>query len=139
MGKPHGYLFGRGGGVDSIVQYDSASTADKLVFSLTGGAGGRIDFNQLWFTREQGTADLDITVMGTGDHVKVLGWYAGNPGQLDAIVAANGEGLQRTLGNANVDQLVQAMAQMAPPTGATSWAALSTAQQSHLQFLGGWN
>ncbi|GAA4336703.1 hypothetical protein GCM10023165_14150 [Variovorax defluvii] len=131
------YKFGRGGGADWIVE--SGGTADELDFSLTGGAAGRIDFDQLWFSHEQGSSDLTITVMGTGDSVRIADWYAGGSHQVESILAAaNADGTSRTLSSADVDLLVSAMASMAPPTGATSWAALGSQQQSQLQALAVW-
>jgi hypothetical protein len=78
--------------------------------------------------------------MGTTDQVKVLDWYVANGNhRLASIVAANGEGVQSSLVMADVTRLVDAMASMAPPTSATSWAGLSSTQQTQLQALGVWH
>lgn len=107
------YRFGRGDGADRIFDADASTSEDMLQFDLTGGA--RVDFNQLWFSREQGSDHLKISVMGTTDEVNVLDWYAGTSHRLDSIVAANGEGVQSSLAMADVARLVDAMAGMAPP------------------------
>ncbi|WP_143694902.1 calcium-binding protein, partial [Variovorax sp. JS1663] len=136
-GGDDSYRFGRGGGADRIV--DNAGTADELVFSLTGGAAGRVDFKQLWFSHQQGTNELTITVMGSTDSMKIDDWYAGAPQRVESIVAAaEADGTSRTLASTDVELLVNAMASMAPASGATSWAALTSQQQQQLQTLGVW-
>jgi Ca2+-binding RTX toxin-like protein len=49
------------------------------------------------------------------------------------------EGVQSTLISTDVARLVDAMASMAPPTSATSWAGLSSTQQTQLQALAVWH
>ena len=44
----------------------------------------------------------------------------------------------QSLSAAGLEQLVNAMASMTPPTGATSWGSLSTSQQNQLNGLGVW-
>ena len=132
------YLFARADGIDTIVE---SAGADKLSFALTGGdgggVGGRIDYNQLWFTRLG--SDLDIRVMGSSDEVRVRDWYLGSAGQLETIEAASSEGVSVQLLGADVQRLVDAMAGMTPPTGATSWDGLATTQRQQLQALGVWS
>jgi hypothetical protein len=133
------YLFGRGDGVDSIIDVEASTSEDVLQFDLAGAA--RVDFNQLWFSREAAEpGTLKISVMGTSDQVKVLDWYVPNANhRLASIVAANGEGVQSSLVMADVARLVNAMAGMAPPASATSWAGLESSQKSQLQALGVWH
>lgn len=78
--------------------------------------------------------------MGTTDEVKVLDWYGPNQNnRLDSIVAGDGEGVQSRLISADVARLVNAMAGMAPPASATSWAGLGSAQHNQLQALAVWH
>lgn len=44
----------------------------------------------------------------------------------------------RTLSAVGLERLINAMAAITPPSGATSWSALGTAQQSQLNALGVW-
>ena len=133
------YLFGSGDGADTIADAEANTSEDILKFDLTDA--GRIDFNQLWFSREQGTDNQRISVMGTGDEVKVTDWYgASGNHRLNSIVAANGEGVQRTLSMADVDLLVQAMAGMgAPSAGATNWAGAGLSATPQNQMLAVWH
>jgi Ca2+-binding RTX toxin-like protein len=130
------YLFARADGLDTIVE---STGTDKLGFALTGGATGRIDYNQLWFTHEAGTNNLDIRVMGSTDEVKVRDWYLGSGNRLETIEAASSEGVAIQLLGVDVQRLVDAMAGMSPPAGATSWDGLATSQRQQLQGLGVWS
>jgi Ca2+-binding RTX toxin-like protein len=117
---------------------------DKLAFGLSGA--GRIDYNQLWFGHESGTSNLKITVMGSTDAVTIQDWYLGafngigsnGGGRMETIEAASSEGVAVHLVSADVQRLVDAMAGMTPPPSATSWAGLSSTQQTQLQGLGVW-
>jgi Ca2+-binding RTX toxin-like protein len=139
------YAFNRGGGRDEIVENASLQTSDqdKLTFALTGGAGGRIDYDQLWFTRVG--SDLEVNVIGTNDTVRVNDWFtlsgAAKVGthQIENILAGNGaDGQYRTLANTDVQQLVDAMAGMTPPpASATSWSGWTTAGQ-RAQLMAVW-
>jgi Ca2+-binding RTX toxin-like protein len=98
------YVFNRGDGQDTVYDYDTtAGNTDVAQF----GAG--IAADQLWF-RHVGS-NLEIDVIGTSDSVTISNWYSGTGYQVEQIKA--GDGL--TLLSSQVDALVQAMAQFAPP------------------------
>ncbi|WP_043119046.1 calcium-binding protein, partial [Pseudacidovorax intermedius] len=54
--------------------------------------------------------------IGTSDQVMVSGWFNGAASQIERIGAGDG----RSLSNADVAQLVQAMASFAPPAAGQS-------------------
>jgi hypothetical protein len=139
------YRFNRGDGQDVIVdtQNFSGNTVDTLKF----GAG--IGHEQLWLRKvaaasPQDQYDLEIQVMGSSDKVTIAGWDRivsywdrmadANANRIEQITAADG----KTLAHTQVAQLVQAMASMAPPAGATSWSQLTASQQAQLNALGAW-
>lgn len=116
------YLFGRGGGADTIVDSDTtAGNSDQLLLD----AG--VAYDQLWF-RHVGTA-LEVSIIGTTDKVTVSNWYGGISNQVERIQVADG----LYLANNKVEQLVQAMASMTPPpAGQTS---LTAAQHQQLDAV----
>jgi Ca2+-binding RTX toxin-like protein len=102
------YFFNPGDGSDLIRDYDTvAGNSDAIVFS------GAVLADQLWF-RKTGTslADLEISVIGTSDKVVVKDWFSGAAYQVEEM-QAGGDG--KILSNANVLNLVNAMAQFTPP------------------------
>ena len=101
------YRFGRGGGVDSIVEDSGVADNDRLIFD----AG--INQHQLWFKRVG--SSLEIQVVGTSDKVTATGWYAADANKLNSIETSDGH----VLAQSKVDQLVQAMAGFAPPPAGT--------------------
>ncbi len=103
------YLFSRDDGVDTIINADSDSSATSLDIVQFMDA---ISANQLWLQKVGN--DLDVSVIGTGDKVRVKDWYTTNgynANQVDAFKTQDGKSLL----NANVNQLVQAMASFDPP------------------------
>ena len=115
------YRFGRGDGADSLDNSggDAAST-DRLVFDPD------ISADQLWFTRN-GDA-LDVQVIGTEDHVTLTDWFDGDSTErVDEIETGAGESLME----GQVQQLVDAMAAFAPPSGPDT--VLSQEIQEQLQ------
>jgi len=98
------YAFVLGDGQDRIDQ-SGALAADHDVIEFAPG----IASNQLWF-RQVGFS-LEISVAGTSDNLTVDGWFQSADRQVDAIQAGDGRVLQRD----QVDALVQAMAEFAPP------------------------
>lgn len=98
------YHFARGDGVDRITDDDpTLGNFDRLIFS-------DVDHDQLWF-RVVGD-NLEVRVIGTSDRVVVSDWAQGSQHQLEQIVAGDGV----ALGNAQVANLVDAMAAFAPPS-----------------------
>jgi Ca2+-binding RTX toxin-like protein len=102
------YEIARGGGVDSIYQAgitDAAASTDIVRFS----AG--VAYNQLWF-RQTGN-DLQVDVIGeTASSVLLKDWYTDATRRVDAIQTSDGN---RSLSEANVQSLVNAMASFSPP------------------------
>ena len=102
------YFFNPGDGSDQISDYDTtAGNSDAIVFS------GAVLADQLWF-RKTGTSltDLEVSVIGTSDKVVVKDWFSGAAYQIEEM-QAGGDG--KVLSNANVLNLVNAMAQFTPP------------------------
>ena len=121
----------------------SGNTVDTLKF------GPGIGHEQLWLRKvaaasAQDRYDLEIQVMGSSDKVTIAGWDRivsywdlmadPNANRIEQISASDGKMLMHT----KVAQLVDAMALMAPPTGATSWSQLTASQQAQLNALGAW-
>ncbi|WAS57302.1 calcium-binding protein [Burkholderia ambifaria] len=98
------YRFGRGSGRDTI-QDDDETLGNNDVISI--GAG--VSADQLWF-RHVGN-DLEISILGSSDTATVRDWYSGSRYQIEQIRLDDG----RTLVNADVEKLVQAMAAWSPP------------------------
>ena len=132
------YLFNRGDGRDEIREEQSdATSTDRLSFAF-GGAQA-VGFDQLWFQRSGN--DLRAIVMGSNDFVDIKGWYLG--AKIETITAANLQTTSQTdyrsVAASGVEQLVNAMASMAPPPSATGWGGLTASQQSQLNMLGVWS
>ena len=100
------YQFGRGDGHDTADNIGSSDTTnDELHF------GQDIAPEQLWFTQAGG--DLNVRVVGSDDRVTLTDWYTEPSKRVDEIETADGQ----VLVEAKVQQLVDAMAAFAPPTG----------------------
>ena len=121
------YVFGRNDGTDRIdnVGSNSAST-DKLVFE----AG--IAAEQLWFTQQ--TDDLRIDVVGNDGTVLVADWFSVTSKRIDQVETADGSTLLAT----DVQQLVDAMAAFAPPTGINENLPQSTLDQLQPTLSAAW-
>jgi Ca2+-binding RTX toxin-like protein len=115
------YRLSRGDGADRLnnAATDYLTATDRLVL------GADVARNQVWLQRSG--EDLLVSIMGTTDSSRVLGWYSANTtSRLDSFVAGDG----RVMTEARVEALVQAMATMAPPSvGQTN---LTTEQQTAL-------
>jgi Ca2+-binding RTX toxin-like protein len=99
------YLFGLGRGKDRVENYAPAATDNDVLWMYD------VNYDKLWFA--QSGWDLQINVIGTNDQVKIANWYFNEALQLDAIYSSD-----RVLLRNQVDQLVNAMAGFAMPTGA---------------------
>jgi len=97
------YSFGRGDDADLIDNIGEGASADTVKFGAT------IDTDQLWF-RQDGN-DLVVDVIGTADSVTIDEWYASADNRVDTFETADGS----TLDDANVQNLVSAMASFSPP------------------------
>lgn len=98
------YLFGKGGGSDRIENYAPGTTEVDSLWMYDSAPGN------LWFSPSGW--DLLISVVGTGDQLKIANWYFNEALQLDAIYSHD-----RVLWRNQVDQLVSAMAGFSAPTG----------------------
>ena len=112
------YWLRMGFGQDVIVE-DAADTTS--IDSIRLGAG--IQLNQLWF--EESGQDLLIRVLGASDQVRVQSWTAQNT--IEALQITGGQVIDQQ----QIQQLIDAMAQMTPPS-AGQWTA---DQQLHLSML----
>ena len=116
------YVFGRGYGADTIQENDaSAGTTDVLSF-LAG-----ITSEQIWLRRVSN--HLEVSVIGTGDKVTISNWYLGSQYRVEQFKTADG----KTLLDARVQNLVNAMAAFAPP--AAGQTSLPPGYASSLQPL----
>lgn len=94
------YLFGRGDGVDTIINGVDGNAGASSVLRLKAGISG----DQLWFSRDGN--DLVVQVLGVNDRVVVSGWYALAYRKLGAIELAGGA----RLSVAAVESLVTSLA-----------------------------
>lgn len=97
------YFCGQGAGRDVLKESaGKAGDVDVVQFESTSAS-------QLWFRRE--VNDLEVSVIGTGDSLKVVDWYLDTAFQVEQF-KANG----MTLLNTQVNHLVEAMAGFSPPS-----------------------
>jgi VCBS repeat-containing protein len=98
------YLFGRNGGVDTVIEKDAtAGNTDVLRF------GDNIASEQAWFRRVG--SDLEVSFIGTDDRAIVNKWYKGSAYHLEQFQTADG----KMLLDSQVENLVSAMAAFSPP------------------------
>jgi len=98
------YVFGRGDGADTLSQHGTLSS-DVDVLQFESG----IVPEQLWFKRF--IYDLEISIIGTNDHVTITNWFGDENMHVEQIKTQNG----KTLDHQAVEKLVQAMAAFNPP------------------------
>ncbi len=94
------YLFGRGGGVDTLVNGIAANGGPSSVLRLKAGISG----DQLWLSRDGN--HLVVTILGASDRVIVSDWFAYDYRKLGAIELASGERLDL----ASIERLVTTLA-----------------------------
>ena len=99
------YLLGRGYGADSVSENDATVGNTDVMQFLAGVA-----YDQLWFSKLN--ADLEVSIIGTGDKVTIQSWYSGNAYHVEQFKTAD----NRLLLDSRVENLVQAMAAFAPPS-----------------------
>ncbi len=99
------YRFDRGDGQDLV--RDNSGMTDKLLY------GSGIDPLDLVISRQAN--DLRLAIYGSTDSVTIQNWYAGSSNRTEMIQVGNGQ----TLLNAQVDQLIQAMAAFTQQSGLT--------------------
>ncbi|CAN7461567.1 calcium-binding protein [Polaromonas sp. LjRoot131] len=121
------YRIGRGYGADTLQDID-LTAGNKDVLQFLGG----ISSKQLWF-RHTGY-DLEVSIIGTADKATVQNWYLGSFFHVEQIKAGDGKVLQDT----QVETLVKAMADLAPPVmGQMDLSAAYAAQLAPV--LAGWH
>ena len=98
------YRFGRGDGVDTVVDNDATPGNMDAAEFLAGIAA-----DQIWM-RHVGN-NLEASVIGTTDKLIVENWYLGSQYHVEQFRTADG----RVLLDSQVENLVQAMAAFAPP------------------------
>ena len=102
------YTFLRGDGQDTIIDSDPfPGNQDRASFGAT--------INPLDLVLSRQVNDLRLTIHGSSDQITVQNWYLGTNNQIETIQAGNGQ----TLLNAQVNQLIQAMAGFSAQTGLT--------------------
>ena len=127
------YLFGRGDGQDTILDYNAENdNNDTLRFV------DNIAQNNLWLT--QSGNNLQVGVLGTGDQVTIAGWFAPDGWeadyQMEHIETSDG----KSLDVAQVNRLVQAMAAYgAPAAGQLEWPAANDAGNALFAAVNGLN
>lgn len=98
------YLLGRGYGSDSITENDAtAGNVDMALF------GADIAIDQIWL-RQVGN-NLEVSVIGGSDKFTLNSWYLGSQYHVEQFKTSDGH----MLTDANVQNLVQAMASFSPP------------------------
>jgi Ca2+-binding RTX toxin-like protein len=98
------FHFGRGGGSDVIIAYDTGGGNDTLQL------GTGISSDQLWFRQVNG-GDLEIDVIGSADRTTVRGWFDSTDYQLDSVALADGTSATAQ----GINNLVSAMSAFSPP------------------------
>ncbi|HHY71704.1 MAG TPA: hypothetical protein GX497_00445, partial [Bacillus bacterium] len=117
------YLFGIGHGQDIIYDYDpTTGNMDTIQFDA--------NTMDLIFSRENN--DLQIAIQGTDDNLKVQSWFSGNAYQTEVLKTADGN----LLLNAQVEQLIQAMASFTGTAGMSWNQALHDKPEEVSQLLG---
>ena len=98
------YLFGRGYGVDTVIENDAtAGNSDLALFSAS------ISAEQLWFSHIGN--NLEVSIIGTSDRMVMKDWYLGSQYRTEQFKTSNGKMLLDT----RVENLVSAMAAFSPP------------------------
>ncbi len=114
------FRYTRGSGLDTVT--DTSGIADVLQMG-----GGYIHTDQLWITRDAGTANLRLGIIGTAEGVVIKNWYDSTDSTVTTTTndnievinsyASDGITAQRLVrGDANLAALITAMAGMTKPT-----------------------
>ncbi|MFM2056535.1 MAG: hypothetical protein RLY71_920, partial [Pseudomonadota bacterium] len=98
------YVIGLGMGSDTIQENDAVAGNADVVSFLAG-----VTTDQLWFQRTGN--NLEVSVIGTSDRATIQDWYMGSAFHVEQFKTADG----KTLLDAQVDNLVSAMAAFSPP------------------------
>jgi Ca2+-binding RTX toxin-like protein len=118
------YLFDPGFGQDTISEND-ATPGNTDAAAFTSG------INPMDLVLSRQGKDLRIAIHGSTDQVMVQNWYKGSANQVENLQASNGQHLL----NAQVDQLIQAMAGFTAQTGLTWDQGIDQRPQDVQQIL----
>src|SRR3972149_8192518 len=77
-------VFGRGFGVDTVVENDATAGNTDLASFNAGIAA-----DQLWF--QHAGNNLDVSIIGTTDHLVLQNWYLGNQYHVEQLRTADGQ------------------------------------------------
>ncbi|WP_281349967.1 calcium-binding protein [Paenibacillus tengchongensis] len=113
------YLFGKGYGNDTIVEYGGGTDTVNL----------KLNYNDILF--EKSGSNLLLRVNGSTDTLTVSGWQSSSSYQTEVFQSQDG----RRLLNTQVDQLIQAMASFTTPQGMDWSQALSQRKEEAQQIL----
>ena len=120
------YVFGGDFGADTVIESDVSQDIDIVGLS-------DVTPDQLWFSHVDGTDDLLLSVIGTGNQVTLSDWYAGSSHTLEYFQVLTPTQEILSLSRDDVGGLVQTMASLsAPQPGQTT---LSAAQHQVLDPL----
>jgi hypothetical protein len=120
------YVFGRGSGDDLVDNKGHGGDGDRVLF------GSGIARDQLWFTRDG--SDLQVAVIGTADKLVIDDWYTSPANQVAGFDLADGSHLYA----ADVQNLVTAMAAMAPPPSGQTQLNAQQHQQLDVVLAANW-
>lgn len=99
------YVFGRGYGLDTVVENEPTSGNTDVAQFLAG-----VDAEQIWF--QQVGNNLEASIIGTDDKLVIQNWYLDSASHIEQFKTSDGA---KTLLDSNVQNLVNAMASFAPP------------------------
>ncbi len=112
------YLMGYGYGSDAISE-TASEAGDHDVARFVNVA-----HNRLWLSRDEGSDDLSIDILGTDDSLRITNWFLGEQYRVETFEAT---GVQ--LASSDVDALLSAMQQL----GKTDRSVLTSVQLSALR------
>ncbi|MGE5516219.1 MAG: calcium-binding protein, partial [Bacteroidota bacterium] len=120
------YLFDREHGADTVNNRGQAADGDVIRF------GTDVAADQLWF-RHVGN-DLEVSIIGGTDRVLVSGWYETTGNHVGSFVCNDG----KVLADADVENLVCAMAAFAPPPAGQTQLTTDQHQQLDNVIAANW-
>lgn len=113
-------------GADVVNNRNQAGDDDKMMF----GAGVAAD--QLWFRHVSN--DLEVSIIGTSEHVMLSGWYEAASNHVSTFALSDG----KLLADADVENLVSAMAAFAPPPAGQTQLTVDQHQQLDNVIAANW-
>ncbi|HEU0097414.1 MAG TPA: cadherin domain-containing protein [Allosphingosinicella sp.] len=136
------YVIQRGGGLDTIYNYDTDDPTNEDLWDRLSYTGG-VAYTDLWFTKATGTKDLVITIVGdsAGTATTIKDWFVNNTaGNWDAaeLFYVNGIAAQ----NRNVNDPVDVgglLAIMNGYTQPTAYNSLTATDRARINDKWGFN